>query len=250
MIRSFPVRSIAATALSVAMVVGLFTGSVLAADSTDRETVAIQPTSGTVRESAFVVDGPYTVRQPVPTVAPTASRAAVPTCFGSVATITGAVNQYGQTVFNGSNGPDVIVGTNGQDIIKGNGGNDLICALGNGDIVHAGDGDDTVDAGPGKDSVNGQNGNDGIYGRDGDDLLSGDAGNDYVDGGNGNDGIAGNDGNDVLLAEAGDDSLEGGSGFDQLDGGLGTSDFCHGGTTVGGAENDTAAGCETAVAFP
>jgi Ca2+-binding RTX toxin-like protein len=250
MIRSSQIRSFAAIMFGIAALVAIFTVSARAEETTDRETAAIQPTQAAGRANSFVVDGPYTVQKPVATTAPIVSRSSLPTCFGQAATIFGAYNQYGQAVFNGTNGNDVIVGTVGQDVITGNGGNDLICALDNADIVHAGDGDDTVDAGPGKDSVNGQNGNDAIYGRDGDDLLHGDAGNDYVYGGNGNDGIGGWDGDDVLLGEAGDDTLEGLSGFDQLDGGLGANDFCHGGSTVGGAENDTATNCEFAVAIP
>ena len=184
-----------------------------------------------------------------PTAPPAGPAFSVPTCFGQVATVIGAYNQYGEVVFNGTPGNDVIIGTEGQDVIKGEGGDDLICALGDADIIHAGDGNDTIDAGEGKDSVNGQDGNDVIYGRGGDDLLQGDAGDDIIYGGDGNDGLGGWDGNDVLLGEAGDDTLEGMAGVDQLDGGLG-NDFCHGGTTVGGAENDTAVNCETAVAIP
>jgi Ca2+-binding RTX toxin-like protein len=244
MIRSFPTRLAAATAFGFATLLSVVGGAGAAEDEKPVRIVSAQPTVEVA--SAGLQTKPGVPSTPTPVV----SRSSLPTCFGQVATISGVLNAYGQTVFQGTNGNDVIVGTAGQDVIKGEGGDDLICALGDADVVHAGDGNDTVDAGDGRDSVNGLNGNDVVYGRGGDDLLSGDAGHDLVSGGDGNDALGGWDGDDVLLGEAGDDSLEGMAGFDQLDGGLGTNDFCHGGSTVGGAENDAAANCETAVAIP
>lgn len=160
-----------------------------------------------------------------------AASAAVETCEGLSATITG------------TNGADTLTGTSGNDVIVGLGGNDTISGLG---------GDDTICAGGGNDTVYGDvenpppllfiAGNDRILGEGGTDDLFGDfrafttiagvgvpGANDYLDGGEGGDTIYGNSETTTSggggSVGAANNTIKGGSGNDVIYGGSRTLTF-------------------------
>ncbi|NND03731.1 MAG: hypothetical protein HKN91_13190 [Acidimicrobiia bacterium] len=171
--------------------------------------------------------------------------AAVASCAGMVATITG------------TQGADDLTGTPGNDVIVGLGGNDTIVGLGGDDIICGGNGADDISGGPGRDTILGQRGRDTLRGDFGSDTLRGGAGNDVLKGGKGNDTLEGGNhrdrlygntgrdmlkgqnGNDVANGGGGNDRIFGGGGADELVGGNGV-DVCKSGPGFG-----TAASCET-----
>lgn len=134
-------------------------------------------------------------------VAPPAGHAAVPTCNGLEATITG------------TDGPDHSIGTDGPD------------------VVVLGGGDDTFSGGKGHDVICGGDGNDALYGSTGDDTVFGEAGKDVVHEGPGDDQVDGGSGTDRLFyTQFG--------GFDlRLDARIGTATSTNGTDTFGGFES-------------
>ena len=131
----------------------------------------------------------------------------------------------GQSVFNGTDGPDrigggsdtdTIMGNGGNDILQGNGGNDQILGGEGNDIITDTGGDDILKGGPGNDAIDGGIGNDLILGGDGNDVLAGGAGVNNVFGGPGDDFIMAGQGADVAQGDSGDDWIQGGDGSDLL----------------------------------
>jgi Ca2+-binding RTX toxin-like protein len=178
--------------------------------------------------------------------------AAVPRCFGKVATIVGTSRDDG---LKGTQGRDVIHGRGGDDLIKALGGNDLICGGRGSDLLIGRDGRDRLDGGGGDDGLQPGAGKDVVRGGGGrlddvrypdatrsitaslaDDQVTG-TGTDTLDGGVElivgspfDDEIEGNkasnvliglEGNDTITGLGGGDGLVGGAGDDMLDGGNG-----------------------------
>jgi Ca2+-binding RTX toxin-like protein len=178
--------------------------------------------------------------------------AAVPRCFGNVATIVGTSRDDG---LKGTQGRDVIHGRGGDDLIKALGGNDLICGGRGSDLLIGRDGRDRLDGGGGDDGLQPGAGKDVVRGGGGrlddvrypdatrsitaslaDDQVNG-TGTDTLDGGVElivgspfDDEIEGNkasnvliglEGNDTITGLGGGDGLVGGAGDDMLDGGNG-----------------------------
>ena len=131
----------------------------------------------------------------------------------------------GQSVYNGTAGPDRIFGGNdtdtfwggpGNDIIEGNDGadialggegNDIITDLAGDDILKGGPGNDAIDAGPGLDI---------ILGGDGKDFTNGGANINETFGGPGDDFMIAGQGEDAIFGDSGDDWEEGGDQPDLL----------------------------------
>ena len=70
--------------------------------------------------------------------------AAVPSCAGEPATMTGT---DGPDQLTGTNGADVIAGVDGDDVIRGGGGDDLLCGGDGADRLHGESGDASSAAG-------------------------------------------------------------------------------------------------------
>ncbi|WP_297987693.1 calcium-binding protein, partial [uncultured Campylobacter sp.] len=118
-----------------------------------------------------------------------------------------------QTMFNGTDGNDIIHGANANDEIHGGAGDDTIISNSGDDILYgevgndtlfAGSGDDILYGGEGNDKLYGQDGNDNFYGGNGDDTLYGDNGNDILEGGAGNDHLEGGEHDDTYVFGRGD----------------------------------------------
>jgi Ca2+-binding RTX toxin-like protein len=179
--------------------------------------------------------------------------AAVPRCFGRVATIVGTSRD---DRLKGTSGRDVIHGRGGDDVIRGLAGNDLLCGGGGSDFVVGNDGRDRLHGGAAPDALQPGAGNDVVVGGGSplDDVRYPDAtgpitaslatgqvtgmGTDTLDSGieqivgspfddviEGDDGVndlLGLDGNDTITALGGEfDLVVGGAGDDALDGGDG-----------------------------
>jgi Ca2+-binding RTX toxin-like protein len=177
--------------------------------------------------------------------------AAVPRCFGKVATIVGT---SGNDRLRGTPGRDVIHGRGGDDLIRGLAGNDLLCGGGGSDLLIGRDGRDRLDGGGGPDGLQPGTGKDVVRGGGGrlDDVRYPDAtrsitasladdqvtgmgtdtlgGVELIVGGPFDDEIEGNkasnvliglEGNDTITGLGGGDGVVGGEGDDVLDGGNG-----------------------------
>lgn len=179
---------------------------------------------------------------------------AIPTCFGTAATIVGTA---GADILVGTSGADVIVGLGGDDVIFGLGGDDRICGGPDADRIDGGSGNDLISGGDGQDwviykgapgpvtvdlaagtatgfgsdtllsiehvvgsafddTLTGDAGRNVLRGRGGADLLRGAGGDDLLTGGPGPDTLLGGSGADVLRGGGGDDILRGGDGNDIL----------------------------------
>jgi Ca2+-binding RTX toxin-like protein len=123
---------------------------------------------------------------------------------------------FGDELFNGNAGNDVIYGGFGDDILSGNAGNDEL---------DGGSGDDHLYGGAGNDELHGSWGDDHLYGGVGNDELDGSWGVDYLYGGVGNDELDGSRDDDYLYGGVGNDELEGGWGDDHLYGGVGNDEL-------------------------
>lgn len=131
----------------------------------------------------------------------------------------------GQSVYQGSTGPDRVHGGNdndtfwggeSRDVIEGGGGDDVaLGGLGNDTVTDTG-GADVLKGGPGNDAVDGGIDNDILMGGDGSDLTNGGAGDNEAFSGPGNDFAIGGQGADAVLGDGGDDWIQGGSGQDLL----------------------------------
>jgi Ca2+-binding RTX toxin-like protein len=133
----------------------------------------------------------------------------------------------GQSVYNGTPGPDRVFGGNDNDTFWGDDGNDVIEGNGGDDVALGGKGNDILTDLSGADVQKGGPGNDAIDGGLGDDIPMGGDGKDFINGGaNDNETFAGPDddfviggqGADVVFGDGGDDWLQGGSGQDLLEG--------------------------------
>ncbi len=140
----------------------------------------------------------------------------------------------GQSVYNGTDGPDRIGGGNDNDTVRGNGGNDVIQGNSGDDNVLGGDGndivtdlggDDTLKGGPGNDALDGGIGLDLLLGGDGNDLMVGGANTNTHFAGPGNDFVLAGQGADEVTGDSGDDWQEGGEQTDLLQGDSGSLFF-------------------------
>jgi Ca2+-binding RTX toxin-like protein len=140
----------------------------------------------------------------------------------------------GQSVYNGTDGPDLIGGGNDNDTFRGNGGNDVIQGNAGDDQVLGGDGndivtdlggDDTLKGGPGNDALDGGIGLDLLLGGDGNDLTVGGANTNVHFTGPGNDFVLAGQGADEVTGDSGDDWMEGGEQTDLLQGDSGSLFF-------------------------
>jgi VCBS repeat-containing protein len=172
---------------------------------------------------------------------------------GSSLAVAVPTHQQG-SVFEGTEGADLVLGTTGSDMFRTGDGNDVVNDdLGNDgveagagdDLIYTGSDNDVINAGTGNDAVFAGVGNDLVFGDDGDDLLMleggndvafGGAGADFMSGGEGNDAMSGDDGDDRLFGEGGWDALFGKDGDDELWGMDGDDQL------VGDAGNDLLAG--------
>ena len=177
--------------------------------------------------------------------------AAVPRCFGKVATIVGTSRD---DRLKGTHGRDVIHGRDGDDLIRGLAGNDLLCGGGGSDLLIGHDGRDRLNGGGAPDGLQPGTGKDVVRGGGGrlDDVRFPDAtrsitaslvdgqvtgmgtdtlgGVELIVGGPFDDEIEGNkasnvliglEGNDTITGLGGGDGVVGGEGDDVLDGGNG-----------------------------
>jgi Ca2+-binding RTX toxin-like protein len=179
--------------------------------------------------------------------------AAVPRCFGRLATIVGTSRDDRLT---GTSGRDVIHGRGGDDFIRGLAGNDLLCGGGGGDIVVGSDGRDRLHGGAAPDGLQPGAGNDVVVGggsafddvrypdatgpitaslaagrvtglgtdtlESGVEQIVGGPFDDMLEGDDGGNDLLGLDGNDTITALGGEfDLIVGGAGDDVLDGGDG-----------------------------
>ncbi len=128
------------------------------------------------------------------------------------------------TLFEGTEGDDVIEGNALANDIFGFGGDDTLFGL---------DGSDTISGGEGDDTIFGGNNGDFVFGGEGDDTLFGDEGNDFVRGGEDSDTVFGGAGNDILTGDYGNDFVFGDDGDDEIFDHLGNDEY------TGGAGADT-----------
>ena len=140
----------------------------------------------------------------------------------------------GQSVYNGSAGPDrigggndndTILGNDGNDVIEGNGGNDQLIGGNGNDIITDTGGNDVLKGGPGNDALDGGIGLDIILGGDGKDVMAGGGNSNTHFGGPGDDFIIAGSGADAVQGDSGDDWMEGGDQTDLLQGDSGSLFF-------------------------
>ena len=140
----------------------------------------------------------------------------------------------GQSVYNGTAGPDNVAGGNdndtflgneGRDIIEGKGGDDNSLGGDNNDIITDLAGDDVLKGGPGNDALDGGIGLDLLLGGDGVDLSAGGANTNAHFAGPGDDLIMAGQGADEVDGDSGDDWQEGGEQTDLLQGDSGSLFF-------------------------
>ncbi len=143
-------------------------------------------------------------------------------------------NMFGQTIFIGTDKPDIIFGTNGPDFINGKKGEDIICGFDGEDTIFGGADNDYIDGGAGIDTIDAGGGNDTVHGRGGSDMIRGGPGNDFLSGDLLDDTIYGEEGDDLLIGGHGNDHMHGGPGDDWLRGDTGRDEL------VGGEGYDTA----------
>ncbi len=131
----------------------------------------------------------------------------------------------GQSVYNGTAGPDLIRGGNDNDTFWGNEGPDRIEGDSGADVVLGGEGNDIITDLSGDDVLKGGPGNDAIDGGPGLDIIIGGAGKDFTNGGananvtfggEGDDFIYGGQGIDEIIADSGNDWIQGGDQPDLL----------------------------------
>jgi Ca2+-binding RTX toxin-like protein len=179
--------------------------------------------------------------------------AAVPRCFGGVATIVGTSRD---DRLRGTSGRDIIHGRGGDDLIRGLAGNDLLCGGGGGDLVIGNEGRDRLHGGGAPDGLQPGAGNDVVVGggsafddvrypdatgpitaslatgqvtglgtdtlESGVEQIVGGPFDDMLEGDDGGNDLLGLDGNDTITALGGEfDLIVGGAGDDVLDGGDG-----------------------------
>ncbi|MFN7306080.1 MAG: cadherin-like domain-containing protein, partial [Acetobacteraceae bacterium] len=125
--------------------------------------------------------------------------------------------------------------TQGNDVLSGTAGADTIDALGGDDTVFGDAGDDTLFGNAGNDTLDGGDGNDNLFGGNDADILLGGANDDVLSGDAGNDSLVGGEGDDTLAGGLGADTMDGGAGDDLLDFGDGAESF----TYALGMGNDT-----------
>ncbi|WP_221177033.1 peroxidase family protein [Nocardioides pocheonensis] len=140
----------------------------------------------------------------------------------------------GQSVYQGTDGPDRVAGGNDNDTFWGGKGNDRIEGSGGDDVALGGEGNDIITDLDGADTLKGGPGNDAIDGGPGDDIPMGNDGQDFINGGAndnesfagpGNDYIIAGQGADAVFGDGGDDWIEGGTGQDLLQGDHGAPFF-------------------------
>ena len=125
----------------------------------------------------------------------------------------------GQSVYNGTAGPDRVWGGIDNDTFLGNEGNDVIEGNGGDDVALGGDGDDIATDSAGDDTFKGGPGDDALDAGTGLDIIEGGDGNDFTNGGaNANETFAG-EGDDMVIAGQGEDAVFGDSGSDWEEGG-------------------------------
>ena len=174
----------------------------------------------------------------------TVEAAAVPKCFGKIATIVGTNKD---DMLRGTDKIDVIVALGGDDTVKALAGDDLVCGGSGNDRIYGGPGFDALHGGAGKDQLRGQDGGDDLWGQAGNDALNGGSGFDWVSfadapvgvqadlstghaTGDGTDtlirieGLAGSHHDDLLVGDTGQNKFEGRGGDDAIDGGGGPVD--------------------------
>ena len=131
----------------------------------------------------------------------------------------------GQSVYNGTIGPDRMWGGNDNDTFLGNEGNDVIEGGAGDDVAIGGEGNDIITDSAGDDVPKGGPGNDAIDGGIGLDILQGGDGDDFTNGGAnanehflgaGDDFAIGGQGIDAVFGDSGDDWMEGGDQPDLL----------------------------------
>ncbi|GAA4093679.1 peroxidase family protein [Nocardioides kongjuensis] len=140
----------------------------------------------------------------------------------------------GQSVYQGTDGPDRVFGGNdndtfwggkGRDVIEGNGGDDVALGGEGSDIITDLSGADTLKGGPGNDAADAGIGDDIMMGGDGQDVLNGGANDNEEFAGPGNDFVILGQGADAAFGDGGDDWMEGGSGQDLIQGDHGAPFF-------------------------
>jgi Ca2+-binding RTX toxin-like protein len=140
----------------------------------------------------------------------------------------------GQSVYNGTAGPDKIYGGNDNDTFLGNEGNDTIEGNGGADIALGGEGDDVITDFAGDDVPKGGPGNDAIDAGPGLDIIMAGEGKDFTNGGaninetfagSGNDFVMAGQSLDAVFGDTGDDWIEGGDQPDLLQGDSGNLFF-------------------------
>jgi Ca2+-binding RTX toxin-like protein len=148
----------------------------------------------------------------------------------------------GQSVFNGTTGPDRVWGGVDNDTFLGNEGNDIIEGNDGADVALGGDGNDRITDSAGDDNLKGGPGNDALDGGIGLDIVHGGTGKDFTNGGaNANETFAGDgddftiagQGIDAIFGDGGDDWEEGGDQPDLLQGDAGNLFFLDDGTRPG-----------------
>jgi Ca2+-binding RTX toxin-like protein len=125
----------------------------------------------------------------------------------------------GQSVYNGTAGPDRVWGGVDNDTFLGNEGNDVIEGNDGADVALGGDGSDRVTDSAGDDNLKGGPGNDALDAGIGLDIVHGGTGKDFTNGGaNANETFAG-EGDDFVIAGQSLDAVFGDSGDDYEEGG-------------------------------
>ena len=125
----------------------------------------------------------------------------------------------GQSVYNGTAGPDKIFGGVDNDTFLGNEGNDVIEGSDGADFILGGEGNDIITDNAGDDVLKGGPGNDAMEAGPGLDILLGGEGKDFMNGGaNVNDSFGG-PGDDFMILGQGEDVGQGDSGDDWMEGG-------------------------------
>ncbi len=149
----------------------------------------------------------------------------------------------GQSVYQGTTGPDRVFGGNdndtfwggpGNDVIEGNGGDDVALGGDGNDIITDLSGADVLKGGPGNDAIDAGIGNDITMGGDGSDFINGGANDNEAFAGPGNDFVIAGQGADAVFGDGGDDWIEGGTGQDLLQGDHGAPFFDDPGETAPG----------------
>jgi hypothetical protein len=125
----------------------------------------------------------------------------------------------GQSVYNGTAGPDRVTGGVDNDTFLGNEGADVIEGNDGADVALGGEGNDRITDSAGDDVLKGGPGNDAIESGPGLDIIISGSGSDFTNGGaNANETFAG-EGDDFVILGQGEDAAFGDSGDDWEEGG-------------------------------